>query len=436
MNNWQEVQVSDVYEALYDGPHATPQPSEEGPIFLSIANLSTTGELDLTTTKHISNEEYPRWTKRVTPKPNDIVFTYEASLHRYGVIPNNFHGCLGRRLALIRPNNSKAFYKYLFYYFLSSAWKKEVSNYILAGTTVDRIPLTKFPSFKLRVPDLTKQKKIAAILSTYDELIEINKRRITILEQMAEEIYREWFIRMRFPGYKKTCFKKGLPEKWELTKIRDIVEYYIGGGWGEEIQNLEYHSPAYVIRGTDIPSLNNGDFSKDIYRYHKASNLKSRKLQSGDFVFEVSGGSKNQLLGRNLLITKSLLDYFEQNVMCASFCKQIRFKTSKVSPFLMKFYLKLYYECGLVGIYQVQSTGISNYHFESFLDFQTIVLPPKDLQDKFDELIEPILSEKDNLSLANESLVKTKNMLLSRLISGKLSVENLDIQFPPGMMES
>jgi type I restriction enzyme, S subunit len=66
----------------------------------------------------------------------------------------------------------------------------------------------------LKIPKIKTQEKIAAILSAYDDLIENNKRRIALLEKMAEEIYREWFVRMRFPGYRKMKFEKGLPEDW------------------------------------------------------------------------------------------------------------------------------------------------------------------------------------------------------------------------------
>lgn len=130
-----------------------------------------------------------------------------------------------------------------------------------------------------------------------------------------------------------------------------------------------------------------------------------------------------------------MLKFFKAPVIAASFCKQIRFRRDLVSPYLMKYFLKLYYDYDLVGIYQIQSTGISNYQFESFLKYQTIVLPPDELQKKFEDIVKPIIEMRDGISLANIELRKTRDPLLPRLISGKLSVENLDIQFPPSMME-
>lgn len=283
--------------------------------------------------------------------------------------------------------------------------------------------------------EIENQRKIAAILSAYDELIENNKRRIALLEKMAEEIYREWFVRLRFPGHEKVKFSKGVPEGWILKRFGEIVEYYIGGGWGEENQSPTFCEGAFVIRGTDIPDIQVGELEGCPYRFHKPSNLKSRTLRPNDFVFEVSGGSKDQLLGRNVLVTERVLNFFKAPVIAASFCKQIRFRTEIVSPYFMKYFMKLYYDCDLVGIYQIQSTGISNYQFESFLKFQTIILPPDKLQTTFENVVNPIVTMRDEVALANIALRKTRDLLLPRLISGKLSVENLDIQFPPGMAE-
>jgi type I restriction enzyme S subunit len=305
---------------------------------------------------------------------------------------------------------------------------------ISQGTTQDNLSQGKLLSLRFRIPDYSKQRKIAAILSAYDELVENNERRGALLERMAEDIYREWFIRYRFPGYERVQVIKGVPEGWKVKKFREIVEYYIGGGWGEDDQSASFSEPAFVVRGTDIPDLQAGRLNVCPYRFHKPSNLKSRTLRPYDFVFEVSGGSKDQLLGRNVMITERVWTYFKVPIIAASFCKQIRF-SSLVSPYFMKYFMKLYYDYDLVGIYQVQSTGISNYQFESFLKFQTIIIPPRALQKQFEDEVRPIVEMQDQIALANIALRKTRDALLPRLISGKLSLDNLDIQFPPSMAE-
>jgi type I restriction enzyme S subunit len=83
--DWQTVPIKALYEGLYDGPHATPKPSESGPVFLGIKNLTEDGHLDLTEIRHIAEDDYPAWTRRVEPCPGDLVFTYEATLNRYAL---------------------------------------------------------------------------------------------------------------------------------------------------------------------------------------------------------------------------------------------------------------------------------------------------------------------------------------------------------------
>jgi type I restriction enzyme S subunit len=75
-NVWNRLPIGSVYAGLFDGPHATPKPSEEGPVFLGIGNLTEDGHLDLSTIRHIAEEDFPAWTRRVEPKPGDIVFVF------------------------------------------------------------------------------------------------------------------------------------------------------------------------------------------------------------------------------------------------------------------------------------------------------------------------------------------------------------------------
>ena len=228
---WKTIPIKELYEGLYDGPHATPKPSDSGPVFLGIKNVTVDGALDLSDVRHIAEEDFSTWTRRVEPQPWDLVFTYEATLNRYAIIPNGFRGCLGRRMALIRPNLNKMDPQFLFYYFFTRDWRAVISNNMLSGSTVDRIPLTNFPEFPVRVPPLPIQKRISGILSAYDDLIENNTRRIKILEEMAQAIYREWFVEFRAPGVelckataeeKKLTGKDVFPEGWEVKTLRDV----------------------------------------------------------------------------------------------------------------------------------------------------------------------------------------------------------------------
>src|SRR6266508_911411 len=134
-SSWKKVPIKELYSGFWDGLHATPKEAHSGPIYLGIKNISEDGHLDFSDIRHITEEDYSKWIKRVEPKAGDIVFTYEATLHRYAIIPEGFRGCLGRRLALIRTNPEVVETKFLYYYFFGEEWRSTVSKYIMLGAT-------------------------------------------------------------------------------------------------------------------------------------------------------------------------------------------------------------------------------------------------------------------------------------------------------------
>lgn len=219
--SWNKVPIKTICKGIYDGPHATPPESSSGAVFLGIPNFIN-GQLDLSNIRYISEQDLPKWTKRVTPQPNDIVFSYEATLNLYAIIPKGFWGCLGRRMALIRVDEKKADYKFLYYYFYSPAWRSVIQEHTVTGATVDRIPLVSFPDFLVELPDLPTQRRIASILSAYDDLIENNRRQIKLLEEAAQRLYREWFVELRFPGHESVKVVDGVPEGWKKGTFDDI----------------------------------------------------------------------------------------------------------------------------------------------------------------------------------------------------------------------
>ena len=220
--------IKDFAVGIYDGPHATPEPSNEGPIFLGIKNVTDDGRLDFGEVRHVSEAEFPKWTRRVKPQKDDIVFSYEATLHRYARIPDGFGGCLGRRMALVRPDRSKVDPRFMHYLFLSPVWRAKMDAITITGATVNRIPLTIFRETEVSFPELHEQRKIADILSAYDDLIENNRRRIALLEEAARLLYREWFVHFRFPGHEHFKVTDGLPEGWKRRTLGSVLNLQRG----------------------------------------------------------------------------------------------------------------------------------------------------------------------------------------------------------------
>lgn len=157
---------------IFDGPHATPTLFDEGKgVFLGIREITADGNLDLSSARWVAENDYEKWTRRVIPEEGDIVFTYEATLHRYARVPSGLVCCLGRRTALIRPDPKQVNPDYLFQYLFSPTWRAQVEANVVSGATVNRIPLAKFPDFEVLLPSRDEQDQIASTLTAYDKLI-------------------------------------------------------------------------------------------------------------------------------------------------------------------------------------------------------------------------------------------------------------------------
>lgn len=225
--------IGDVCE-VFDGPHATPSPSDEGPVYLGIPSILDDGSIDYENSKRISWEEFPKWAKRVTPQPGDVVFSYEANLDTYAIIPEGFVGCLGRRMAIMRPNKDKILSRYLYYYMLSPQWKAVIASKTVLGATVNRIPIATYPDFPIAIPDLETQQRIAGALSAYDELIENNRKQIKLLEEAAQRLYKDWFVDLNFPGHETTPIVDGLPEGWGRGTLLDLADTVRGCSYSSD----------------------------------------------------------------------------------------------------------------------------------------------------------------------------------------------------------
>ena len=289
------------------------------------------------------------------------------------------------------------------------------------------ISVSKVAKVKVEMPPLAIQQRIASILSAYDNLIENNNKRIRLLEQMAENLYKEWFVRFRFPGH-ETCelseSKLGkLPSTFQVTNMGNVFDYYIGGGWGNDESSDEYPITANVIRGADFPNVWHYNLSSCPRRFHKVSNYKTRQLKDGDIIMEISGGTSEQPVGRTVLVTQDMINRFERgNVICASFCKLIRLNRDLISPYFFYYWMRYLYDTRIIDRFQLQSTGIINFKFEPFLKNGLVMLPPKETQNAFEKQVVPLFKEINQLAVQIENLSRQRDLLLPRLMSGKLEV--------------
>jgi type I restriction enzyme S subunit len=414
--SFRRVKIESTYEGLYDGPHATPKPSDSGPVFLGIGNITSDGQLDLSDVRHIAEEDYAAWTKRVVPEPGDIVFTYEATLNRYAIIPQGFRGCLGRRLALIRPNSAKVNPRFLFLYFFGQDWRNTISGNILSGATVDRIPLTKFPEFEVNLPPRPVQDKIADILSAYDDLIENNTRRIKILEQMAQMLYREWFVNFRFPGHDKVKLAKSevgeIPIGWELKRMDEVVEV---------IDCLHSKKPEHIADGSGLllQLFNIGENGKlDI----------SKRFLVSDSVYKL-WTSRIEVRGGDCVITNvgriAAVAQIPAGLRAALGRNMTGIRPRGITPTYLIEYLLSPYMAAEVSKKKDAGAIMDSLNVKGIVRL-TVPMPPPELMQDFEQLSRPLRRQVEVLVQKNLNLRSTLDLLLPKLVSGEVSVEQIE----------
>ena len=368
------------------------------------------GKINFTNPKYLSKNVYEK-IKRYIVREADVVLTIVgANIGDVGYITTEFDGAnLTENAVKLSAKPEKLNPLYLKYVLLLDAMK-EYFQVVASGAAQGKLGLYKIKTMEIPVPLLTHQRKIANILSAYDDLIENNLKRIKLLEEMAQNEFNNWYANN---------------EDFNEVNLGSIIGHEIGGGWGAEEQSEEFNKPAYVIRGTDIDELPNGKLEKVPFRYHKKSNLASRNLQDGDIIFEVSGGSSYEGVAKTLLVTDELLKQFDNAVMPASFCKLARPIERKYSSFLFLFWRFLRNIRG-TEVFEIRSaSNIVNYNWTAFLKFQKINKPSETELEKLNRMVEPIYKQVYNLGNQNQRLKEARDILLPRLMTGMIDVDKM-----------
>lgn len=403
--NWEKVSLESISIRIGDGLHGTPKYDDSGEFyFINGNNLSEGKILIKEDTKRISSIEYDKIKKDLSEKT--VLVAINGTLGNVGLYRDE-PVALGKSACYINVNDKaeKLFVRYV----LENEDFQRYARDFATGSTIKNLGLKAVRDYSFNLPPLPTQRKIASILSAYDDLIENNLKRIKLMEEKAQLHYKELMQEMSYSKTKREEY------------IKDCLAFYIGGGWGEEDYKEKFTEPAYVIRGTDIPDTRGGNVSGIPLRFHKASNLESRKMQIGDIVFEISNGQINNI-GRTVLISKRLLGQFDQPVMCASFAKLIRVN-EKLSPEFFYLYLNEGQENGLLYQYKSNSAnGINNFAFETFIDEVKITIPKETELKAFTEKVKPIFTLISTLGEQNSKLREARDILLPKLMNGQIEV--------------
>lgn len=417
---------------VFDGPHATPKKLDSGPSFLSISSLEN-GRLNLSKSAFLSEEDFKIWTKRVTPKEGDILFSYETRLGEAALMPAGVRACLGRRMGLLRPNREKVIPEYLLYAYMSPAFQQTIKANTITGATVDRVALNELPNFAVRIPPLDEQEKVAKLLSNIDKKIELNNRINAKIEVMAKTLYDYWFVQFDFPDingkpYKTSggkmvynpTLKRDIPQGMEVRTLANWIKSDKTGDWGKEISQGNYTLQVDCIRGADINGLN-GNGKIDAPKRFILNKNGHKLLASFDFVIEISGGSPTQSTGRMAYITNNVLDRFNHPIICSNFCKAISLH-DKSFFYYFAYLWKSLYENGVLFGWEGKTSGIKNLLFDAFVNKYYVPAPSSELAKRFFDFVSPLERKKQMLLKENSELESLRDWLLPMLMNGQVTV--------------
>ncbi len=256
---------------------------------------------------------------------------------------------------------------------------------ISRGTTQDNLSLEKLRRVKFNVPDYITQQKIANILSRYDEAIENNNKRIKLLEQMAQNLYKEWFVRFRFPGYENCEFENGIPVGWYQGRLSELLEFKRG-------KNIT----ADEMEDGDVSVISAG---LEPSGYHSTSNVQGVSLT-------ISSSGANA----------GYLSIHYEDIWAAD-CMFITEKNTK----------NIYYLYELLNnirpvIFNQQRGAAQPHVYSKDINNLRLWIPNEELIENANKLFESFHKEIYQLQRANKNLAKQRDLLLPRLMSGKIEV--------------
>ena len=282
----------------------------------------------------------------------------------------------------LRPITSNTYPLYMGYLFRTPQFR---ANFTKIASLITRASLRNedLLKFKVNLPAVEEQMRIASVLYSYDSLIQNNNKRSKLLEQMAENLYKEWFVRFRFPGYENTEFENGLPKEWEIKKVKDVVKRFPFGKLYKEADVLS--------EGTVIVI----DQSKEPYiGFHNNEPSHTANIDTPIIIFG-DHSCKFQLMITPFSLSENVVPFTATNDIDTTY---------------------LYYL-----VKDLIETTEYKRHWTELMS-KKILVANNDIQKEFSKTIKHTLLLIESLKVQNRNLTKQRELLLPRLMSGKLEV--------------
>lgn len=428
VGEWLEVAIGELAE-IFDGPHATPRKTNDGPVFLGISNLAH-GRLDLSNIEHLSEEDYVRWTRRVEPQAGDVVFSYETRLGEAASIPPGFRSCLGRRMGLLRARPGKVDKRFLLYAYLGPQFQETLRSRTIHGSTVDRIPLIEMPQFPIEVPvNIDEQRAIAHILGTLDDRIELNLRMNETLEAMARALFKSWFVDFDpvrakaedrdhglpqsladlFPDSFEDSELGRIPKGWSATPLYNIATYINGAAYAAFQPNDER-------RG--FPIIKIAELKAGVTAQTKFSDVQMAekyRIAEGDMLFSWSGNPDTSI---DTFVWSDGKAWLNQHIFRVAPLRQ------NERPFVLST-LKTLRPIFAEIARNKQTTGLGHVTAEDMKRL-LVARPDHRVMEAWHTVASPLHARTVATACKNRALAILRDTLLPMLISGELRVRGVE----------
>ena len=358
-----------------------------------LANINVRwGEFDLENIREMRFEHDEM--DRYGLKYGDIVMCEGGEPGRCAIWKEPVPGMMIQKaLHRIRPQDSLD-YRFLFYSFLHKGRNGGFAP-LFTGSTIKHLPREKLAKVEIAYPRLEVQSRIADILSAYDDLIENNLRRMALLEEAARQLYREWFVRLRFPGHEHTRITNRVPEGWEKKTLGNLALIIMGQSpesqhYNEDGEGLPFHQGVT-------------DFGERFVTHRIYSTALNRIAEAGDILCSVRApvGRLNVTLHK-IVIGRGL--------------SALRSKTGHQSLLLQQLRGHFFKE-DLIGAGAIFASVT-----KKELAAQELLEPPVRLKRAFEEVTVPCDEQLRVLHFQNLQLRAARDLLLPRLMSGEIAV--------------
>lgn len=286
------------------------------------------------------------------------------------------------------------------------------------GATYKEINKTDLSNVIIDLPDLVTQVSIASIISAYDSLIEKNERRIIILEEMAQRLYAEWFVKFRFPGYEKVkMIDSGteygmIPEGWAVNKLRNVVGCVRGCSYSsDEID--DYIGEYYIV---NLKNFNRGGgFRFDGAKYYTGGINENQLLSEGDIVVAVTDMTND----RAVIARPARIPEIKYKTTFSADVVKI---TSNNLPNSFIYQLLSSYRFTETTKQKANGTNVLHLKPDAILEYGALI-PTKELLNKFEELCSKTTKEINKLIRQNDILTKTRDFLIPQLVTGRREIK-------------